>query len=332
MGRNSCKVIDMRQHLDYIDLAKGMAITLVVMGHGPFPFHAALEFFHMPLWFIIAGLTFKPTHDWGTFLLKKTNRLLVSWLTFTILGSVIFYLFDYYAFFPIWFLQSLFCALIVVNLLLSYLPSKVSILGAAILGILSYVLCHYRIEILPFNLERSLSGASFIMFGYSLKASGALTHMKEKSKLNLGLLAALLFFIFVGLYYYNSLYYDYMSVSFAGLETFKVNIMSFYAMAVVASMCIITICLILDKVNLFNWMGKNSMAILIVHIPILELLLYVLKIAGLMNIGSLPLYMCLCVMLYVCTFLLCYPCVMFFKRTIPKFTGYADLIKINSIK
>lgn len=85
----------MRQQLDYINLAKGLAITLVVMGHGPFPFHAALEFFHMPLWFILAGITFVPTHDWGTFLLKKTNRIMVPWITFTILGSIIMLSFRY---------------------------------------------------------------------------------------------------------------------------------------------------------------------------------------------------------------------------------------------
>jgi len=185
---------------------------------------------------------------------------------------------------------------------------------------------------LPFNLGRSLNAASFLLIGYIIQTSGLMEYLKEKSNLILGILAMLLFVLFVGVYYNNSLFYDYSSIAYGTLKTFKVGIISFYIMAVSASMGLITICLILDHVKFFNWLGMNSMTILIVHASILELILYILNVAGLLKIDILPLYMCLCVMIYVCTFLLCSPFVVFFKKMLPKFTGYADLITNNSKK
>lgn len=46
-------------HFDYIDLAKGVGIILVILGHGMFPCHFAIDAFHMPLFFVLAGITFK---------------------------------------------------------------------------------------------------------------------------------------------------------------------------------------------------------------------------------------------------------------------------------
>lgn len=200
------------------------------------------------------------------------------------------------------------------------------------MGILSYILCHNHIDILPFNLEHSLSGASFLLFGYSIKVCGFLSYLREKSKLVLVLLAISFFVTFFSLYYYNSLLYDFSSMSFARLTTFQVDIFCFYAMAITASICVIIICLIINNVNIFNWMGINSMTILIVHVPILELLLCICNITGILKNESLPLYMCLCAFIYVCVFLLCFPCVILFKKIFPQFTGYANLVKINSIK
>ena len=49
----------MKERLDYIDLAKGIGILLVVIGHGAFN-NFGINIFHMPLFFCISGLTFTP--------------------------------------------------------------------------------------------------------------------------------------------------------------------------------------------------------------------------------------------------------------------------------
>ena len=42
-----------------IDLAKGIGILLVIVGHGLFS-NFAIDSFHMPLFFFLTGLTFTP--------------------------------------------------------------------------------------------------------------------------------------------------------------------------------------------------------------------------------------------------------------------------------
>ena len=68
-----------------IDIAKGIGIMLVVLGHlsgvaGTEPL--ALSYmkgfvyqFHIPLFFFLSGLFFKPNEGWSVFLRKKINRL-----------------------------------------------------------------------------------------------------------------------------------------------------------------------------------------------------------------------------------------------------------------
>lgn len=42
-------------YYSWIDVAKGIGIILVVIGHTLLPFHAVIDVFLMPLFFILAG-------------------------------------------------------------------------------------------------------------------------------------------------------------------------------------------------------------------------------------------------------------------------------------
>lgn len=48
-----------KQHLEYLDLAKGIGILLVVIGHGSLN-NFGINVFHMPLFFVLSGMTFTP--------------------------------------------------------------------------------------------------------------------------------------------------------------------------------------------------------------------------------------------------------------------------------
>lgn len=54
---------ELKTHYDYIDLAKGFGILLVILGHGMFPCHFVIDSFHMPLFFILSGLTLNISMD-----------------------------------------------------------------------------------------------------------------------------------------------------------------------------------------------------------------------------------------------------------------------------
>lgn len=81
--------------VDYVDLAKGICITLVAAVHVldffglEFPMSAAFSAFRMPLYFFLSGLFFKRYESLAGFALRKTNKLLVPFAFFYITTSVL---------------------------------------------------------------------------------------------------------------------------------------------------------------------------------------------------------------------------------------------------
>lgn len=70
------------KRLDWIDVAKGIAIILVIVGHtvpNPSPLRHAIFSFHMPVFFILAGYTFRPK-PWRELLSGSVSRLLVPYV------------------------------------------------------------------------------------------------------------------------------------------------------------------------------------------------------------------------------------------------------------
>src|SRR5574342_15210 len=69
------------ERIGYIDIAKGIGIVLVVMGHNDFslisPFaHKLIYSFHMPMFFFMSGMFFKPDIPFWKFLQQRYNRVL----------------------------------------------------------------------------------------------------------------------------------------------------------------------------------------------------------------------------------------------------------------
>ena len=80
-----------------LDLVKGIAILLVILGHSfcTYPINLNVEFpnfsalirgFQMPLFFIASGFLFSISKDWGVFLKSKLLRLLMPWFMFSIVS------------------------------------------------------------------------------------------------------------------------------------------------------------------------------------------------------------------------------------------------------
>jgi fucose 4-O-acetylase-like acetyltransferase len=78
-----------KERLQWLDIAKGIGILLVVVGHmgSYFDFsHAnmlvqAIYLFHMPLFFILSGYVFKPDADWA-FIKARVKSLLVPYFAY----------------------------------------------------------------------------------------------------------------------------------------------------------------------------------------------------------------------------------------------------------
>lgn len=86
----------------WIDIAKGLAMLLVFYGHlggaGDNPWFPDLTgsiwivyLFHMPLFFMLSGLTFNPNKDFRTFFVSRFKRLVIPYFFFSIyaLGKIL---------------------------------------------------------------------------------------------------------------------------------------------------------------------------------------------------------------------------------------------------
>lgn len=87
-----------KKRLTWVDALKGFLMILVVVGHYPgdlsFPLAQYIYWFHMPAFFLLSGLFFKPVLEKGQLkgaLYKRFMQLLVPYLFFVLLITVIRY-------------------------------------------------------------------------------------------------------------------------------------------------------------------------------------------------------------------------------------------------
>ena len=80
--------------IEYIDLAKGFGIMVVVVYHIYYHLHIRqvimpISIFMLPLFFFLSGLFFKESSTFTEFLLRKVNKLLIPFVFFYLVTSVV---------------------------------------------------------------------------------------------------------------------------------------------------------------------------------------------------------------------------------------------------
>ena len=80
------------KRISYIDMAKGIGIILVVLGHSIFPSENLTTWiysFHMPLFFILSGMLLSHTHATEqaltSFIRKKAQAIFIPYFVFSVL-------------------------------------------------------------------------------------------------------------------------------------------------------------------------------------------------------------------------------------------------------
>lgn len=148
--------------IEWIDVAKGYGMLLVIFGHAVIVggrWHNLIFAFHMPFFFLLSGLVYKPT-TFGKLLVKRTKSLLVPYLLFFLLGAAVLgiktaksgfpiraLLSDFYYGYPgntcvfsVWFLLALFfvsllfCLILKLNRQLQYLLVLALLIGGIYYG------------------------------------------------------------------------------------------------------------------------------------------------------------------------------------------------------
>lgn len=74
----------MKKRIDYIDVARGLGIILVVIGHSGTPFRNLIYLFHMPLFYFLSGYFYKKEYSAHPllFLKKRLKRLYIPFIKY----------------------------------------------------------------------------------------------------------------------------------------------------------------------------------------------------------------------------------------------------------
>lgn len=119
------------QRIEWLDVAKGIAILLMVAGHTtiPKPVSNFIWAFHMPLFFIASGWCTRWGGQFGEFLVKKTKTLLMPFAIYTAIVLPLNCLIDVTSFnewlikgwggVALWFIPVLFLALILAKVIMT---------------------------------------------------------------------------------------------------------------------------------------------------------------------------------------------------------------------
>ncbi len=328
--RNSSRIKSEKPRIEFIDLAKGICILLVVLMHCGFtkglPLLGALR---MPLYFILSGLFFKDYGSLFNLIIKKTNRLIIPLMFFASIELLIISfqtplsILDNIALpfikpgimnFPTWFLLCLFW----VNIFYYFIHTKchkiyTKIIFVTLLGFIGATLSYYEVY-LPLFMSSAFSATPFFFVGVMLRKTPILYKTNhDKSLLLLGL--TLLIATITYCYLIHTPRISFLSNSYSG------NYLEIFIVAVCSVVGLMLLCKAIKWLPFISYIGRYSIIVLGMHILV-------------RNYAYLPLYkithhtfneieiLCL-------TLLLCWFAIPIIKTTLPKLSAQQDLIKLK---
>lgn len=271
-----------RTHYVWVDVLKGLAIILVVMGHylGDHTFYYV---FHMPLFFMLSGFLFSPASE-KDYLIKSSHRLLIPYITFLLIlfipeivkGSMakewdgviwdiakLAYggskLVGVYAVF--WFITVLWMATNLFNIL--YDKSPYWIVPCILIG----YLCGFIRIPLPWNIQVVPMAIAFIWMGSLVQRIVAGCDLTSRGGVKYKIVitlasVAILFCVWV--------WRDYLAMDMK-YNKYGVPVLTFVS-ALMASLAVGWIAILVSKFNfvarILSFLGGASMVIMYLHMPL----------------------------------------------------------------
>ena len=279
----------MKQRIEFIDLAKGICISLVVLLHVYGDLSGTLikimNLFRMPLYFVLSGLFFKTYDGFFPFFKKKTNRLLIPFLfTFFIIiipSSYLLSLKDGTAITlssliyegegkinlgidgAAWFLLCLFAVNIYFYLI--FLISKRHLCGISILsclcGVAGYML-NYSNYYLPMWFDSALTAMPFFLIGYAMRNYSNILFSNISRKDYNTWVGALL--VLVGVYFFDE--WQGTGIIAYGENMFDISIISLYIGGFCGTYCVIMISKFFKQIPGISYIGRYSIVVLLTHL------------------------------------------------------------------
>ena len=328
-----------KKRIEYIDLMKGVCITLVVLYHVYEHFDSevidkALNNFRMPLYFFLSGLFFKKYSGFTDFVVRKTNKLIIPYLFFSIIPYCVlaplftddykdpmFVLMSILRPYnqPLWFLRALFVMYILYygfkNLTDKY-PRKTQLLLLAIITFINYIaslfVCniHYPDEfgtLFNFITNTILAPIMALPFMYAAEWVRMTNLLNRKMTVTQQIVSFVISVSVLIIFAQKSVNFE--SASFSRFYPF-VYVSAFggiYALAI--------LCQRINKLFFFSYLGRYSIIVLGTH------WVYLIAIRGIIEISHLYEFLII--------ILLMPPTIWLFKKLFPYFTAQKDLLHWN---
>lgn len=296
------------QRIEWIDICKGLGILTVILGHKAIMF-SYIYSFHMPLFFLISGYLFsyKKYKSLNEFIIAKAKTLLVPYLIFSLISIFIMFMrsgaggitetFSWAQCFremilskrnvisyngSLWFLTSLFTVEILFYILTKYV--KKDIIITLVVLLLGYIGCTIlqapaSAHTLPWSLDASMYYIVFFAVGYFMK----LGKLKIPNKFRF---CAFIMCLFIS----TSLIFNWDTINLVfanrlGLPGGLYILFKEICISISGVYTAIYISKRLGKSKKLSYIGKNSLIIFALHIPIgffvVEKVLFLLNIQSL---------------------------------------------------
>lgn len=288
------------KRIEYIDLAKGFCILLVVLSHilafyrTSLPYDSVLKCFRMPLYFFLSGVFFKQYENLWGFVKRKINKLLIPFVFFYVMMGLLLPALLYkmgikilmyhpsytlwqaikdsivHEVFPdtaIWFLL----CLLEVNLMfyVIYLVAKrirwhmtyvIAILSVAC-GLVGMLLSYHRINLYCYT-DTALTSLPFFAMGYIMNRKTRVLHKGWRYDRYLWVIVLLCIPVLLWLAYPL----DYRSNYFAGCY------LTAHLCGAVGTMMTIFLAKIVGHIPVITYWGRYSIMILCTHQIVYQLL------------------------------------------------------------
>ena len=279
----------MSQRIEFVDLAKGICISLVVLLHvfGDLSGDVIqlMNLFRMPLYFVLSGLFFKTYDGLIPFFKKKTNKLLIPFFFtfFFVILPTTFLLSKFegksislYELFwigdgklnlgidgAIWFLLCLFNVNMYFYLI--FLLTKRKIVGISILsfacGGIGYVMSRYGIHV-PMWMDSALTAMPFFLTGYLLRCYSHVLSGSLSKKDILHAIVSLL--LLVSVFLYDECQGRFI-IAF-GENVFDIPFLSLYIGGVAGTYFVLMLSKCFGYLPILSYIGRYSIVVLMTHL------------------------------------------------------------------
>ena len=295
-----------KPRIEYLDLAKGFCIILVALFHITIAYHAEMPVAHvfrairLPLYFFLSGCFFKPYNGWFDFLKRKTNKLLIPFIFWFLLISILVaYIYGqlgipvftqkpisllyslrklyhnaYFINYPIWFLLCLFETNILFYLVHTvahrfflYRQTLVTCILSLLFGVVGLLLFHQNVH-LPLYLSETLLYTPFFAFGYGCFRHTKLLQPNNTDKyIPLILIALALFLYFLAP----------RELIFNSTPVATHNYLLYHISGFAGATFIILLSKWIKYIPVIRWWGRYSIIILITHLVFMKHFVYIVR-------------------------------------------------------